>query len=286
MRVYDAFLFFNELDILELRLEMLYDVVDFFIISECDYTFSGLPKPFYYDENKDLFKKYQDKIIHLKNTNTNNVDNIVNSYTGERGKIFDNIITYYNAVKNTSETDYGKHQWCREILQREYVKLGLDGCSDEDIIIFGDIDEVPDASKLNLSGDRPYLLNQKNMIYYINRENITEKWYGTTVTTFGFLKNRSMNNVRRHRFDYNIIDNAGWHLTFMGGGDRVKEKIKSYSHQEYNNQYIIDSVDFKLSNRFDVLNRGITIIDVNIDEYYPNKFTNMVRQKFNYLIGE
>ena len=43
-KVFDVFLFFNELDILELRLKMLNDVVDFFVITECDFTFSGKPK--------------------------------------------------------------------------------------------------------------------------------------------------------------------------------------------------------------------------------------------------
>ena len=46
MKIYDSFLFFNELDLLEIRLELLYDKVDYFIISECDSSFSGLDNHF------------------------------------------------------------------------------------------------------------------------------------------------------------------------------------------------------------------------------------------------
>ena len=62
--VYDIFLFFNELDLLEIRLQMLNDKVDKFVIIECIETFSGNPKPLFYQENKDRFKEWEHKIIH------------------------------------------------------------------------------------------------------------------------------------------------------------------------------------------------------------------------------
>ena len=64
MKVFDVFLFFNELDLLEVRLNLLYPFVDHFVINEATKTFSGLDKPLYYLENKDRFEKFQDKIIH------------------------------------------------------------------------------------------------------------------------------------------------------------------------------------------------------------------------------
>ena len=48
--VYDCFQFFNELDILKIRLNVMNDVVDKFVISEATETFSGLKKPLYYEE--------------------------------------------------------------------------------------------------------------------------------------------------------------------------------------------------------------------------------------------
>ena len=62
--VYDSFQFFNELDILLLRMHILDDVVDKFVISESTVTFSGDAKPLYYEENKGMFKEFEHKIIH------------------------------------------------------------------------------------------------------------------------------------------------------------------------------------------------------------------------------
>ena len=57
MKIFDSFRFFNELEILELRFNILYDVVDYFVITECPFTISGNEKPLYYLENKDRFYK-------------------------------------------------------------------------------------------------------------------------------------------------------------------------------------------------------------------------------------
>ena len=62
--VYDCFQFFNELDILKLRMHVLNDVVDKFVISEATVTFSGEKKPLYFQENREMFKEFEDKIIH------------------------------------------------------------------------------------------------------------------------------------------------------------------------------------------------------------------------------
>ena len=65
-KIYDCFNFFNELDILELRLNTLYDHVDFFVIVESDVTHSGEPKKFFYEEHRERFSKFADKILNYK----------------------------------------------------------------------------------------------------------------------------------------------------------------------------------------------------------------------------
>jgi len=64
IKIYDAFLFFNELDLLEIRLNILNEYVDYFVIVEAVETFSGLPKKLFYEENKARFEKFKHKIIH------------------------------------------------------------------------------------------------------------------------------------------------------------------------------------------------------------------------------
>lgn len=50
--IYDCFTFFNELNLLEIRLNILNDVVDKFVLVEATKTFSGKDKPLYYEQNK------------------------------------------------------------------------------------------------------------------------------------------------------------------------------------------------------------------------------------------
>ena len=64
MKVFDSIIFFNELELLEMRLNILNDVVDYFVVTESPFTVSGNEKPLYYAENKDRFGKFNDKIIH------------------------------------------------------------------------------------------------------------------------------------------------------------------------------------------------------------------------------
>ena len=71
-KIYDCFNFFNELDILEIRLNTLYDYVDFFVIVESSVTHSGEEKPFYFEKN--LFPKYNIKINDVSEINNINKD--------------------------------------------------------------------------------------------------------------------------------------------------------------------------------------------------------------------
>ena len=63
-KIFDVFLFFNELDLLELRLETLYEVVDYFVITELFETFSGNSKSSLFEKEKKRYEKYSDKIIY------------------------------------------------------------------------------------------------------------------------------------------------------------------------------------------------------------------------------
>ena len=122
MKVIDVFPFFNELDLLEIRLNSLDPYVDCFILSEATKTFSGLDKPLYYQENKERFKKFSDKIIH----------NIVEDNTPQE-----------------------LHPYERDIFQKNSIKeIVLKNVSDDDAIIWSDIDEVPNPEELIIVGIR------------------------------------------------------------------------------------------------------------------------------------
>jgi beta-1,4-mannosyl-glycoprotein beta-1,4-N-acetylglucosaminyltransferase len=121
------------------------------------------------------------------------------------------------------------------------------------------------------------------MIYYINRENVTDDWFGSVVTNFSHLSQRSLNSIRNERLSYNIIE-GGWHLSFMGGPDRISDKIKSYSHQEFNNPTVHSNIKQRLDSNTDILQRNIRIENRNAEELYPEKIINLVKNKYKYLI--
>ena len=103
-KIYDCFPFFNELDLLEIRLNYLDPYVDYFVLCEAKVTFSGISKKLFYAENKDLFKKFEHKIIHV-------------------------------VVDDTPPELIGVDPFRTDQHQRNSVIKGLDNCSDDDIII-------------------------------------------------------------------------------------------------------------------------------------------------------
>ena len=294
-KIYDCFPFFNELDLLEIRLELLYDVVDYFVISECDYTFSGLSKPFYFEENKDKFSKYIDKIIHIKNYDTNKFTNLQNKYENKLGEQYQKIIDRLNYIILRPETDYGKGHWCRDYLHKDLIMTKLIDCEPDDIILFGDCDEIPNPKKILEVIDiiketgKSYVLKQKNMMYWVNNENITEEWYGQYITKYSNIIESSCMFTRQNRTDkskFDVINDGCWHLTFMGGENRIKQKLIAYGHQEYNNEYVLNSVEYKMKKGQDILNRNIQFVAHNFNLLYPSNIIDLINEKFKYLINE
>ena len=107
-KVYDCFLFYNELELLDMRLHEMYEHVDKFVLVEACETFRGKPKPFYYAENKHLFEKFADKIIHVQ-------------------------------ITEPLQTD---DPWIRERHQRAQAALGLKESQPDDIVFISDLDEI------------------------------------------------------------------------------------------------------------------------------------------------
>lgn len=283
-KIYDCIPFFNELDILELRLELLYDYVDYFVISECDSTFSGENKPFYFDDNKEKYKKYSDKIIHLKHYKTKDYLILENNYNGEKKIIYDKIINRLSFMIKSPKTDYGQPHWCRDFFHKELTMLGLDICKPDDIILFGDCDEIPEPSKLIFDGDA-YVLNQKNMMYYLNTENKTNNWHGTLIIKYSNLIDGSCMFTRDSRMSFKKIDSAGWHLSWMGGKERMLQKLQSWGHQEYNNQYFKNQISSNFNSNTDILDRNIVIKSDDMKNIYSEKIVSFVENKFPYLIN-
>lgn len=236
-KVYDCFLFFNELELLEIRLHEMNEFVDHFVLVESTETFRGNPKPLYFSDNQDLFAKYKDKIIHV-------------------------VIDNHYATGNP---------WDRESYQRNQIARGLGDCHADDIVLVSDLDEIIRRS----DGQRliqPLVLRTSDAVtavlrfsrWQLNRlaPEFGSLWNGTVATTFAHFKRMGAQGLRDRKDYFPQVWHAGWHFTNMGGVKRVIPKIESTSHSE------VDIAENKEPARLQYLNTLHSRV-IPVDETFP-----------------
>jgi beta-1,4-mannosyl-glycoprotein beta-1,4-N-acetylglucosaminyltransferase len=254
-----VFTFFNELDLLELRLDMLNPYVDKFILIECVETFSGKSKSLYYEDNKERFSKYHDKIIHHITYDP------PKSFEDLRERILDpNIdnLTKQICIQALTSTNVppGEIHWLKEFYQKENIRRAIlkANPNPEDLCFITDLDEYwnTELNYTNIEDDKIYKLKQLAYSGYMNVRS-SEAWAGTLLTKYKNIEDACLNHLRtRSKTKYEYIDNAGWHFTFIGGEQQVKMKLESYGHQEYNNDEIKNRIKDLLEQGKDVLGRN------------------------------
>ena len=285
--VYDCFQFFNELDILNLRLHILSEVVDRFVISEATETFSGLSKPLYYEENKELFSEFADRIIHVVVEDTPD----------------------YRLEDGAPDT----HR--RDTFQKNAVTRGLTDCTDDDVIIASDLDEIPDPERIReilpqLDRTRIYHFAQRLYYGYLNMEEVSgellsyggefpgiegtdRRWIGTRMLSYELLRKNGwqlgeLRYPERRAIGIRVAD-GGWHFGYMGGhGERdirkrVSDKVVSAAHQEYNSRYVLSRVSDRLLDGGDIFGRNARFFRRDIDETYP-EYIREHREELSHLI--
>lgn len=218
--IYQFITYNNEIEMLNLQFIINYDVVDKFIISESNTTFSGIPK-LYNFKNYITFDKYKDKII-------------------------------YDLVKTDSVYDLPEYKfekpfkiyWRREKKQRENFYKNFN-FKEDDIIIFTDVDEIVFIKniidKIDLS--RFNYFNIKHCRYYANTQvkmdDVVKCVCGFTFETFikkykSFAdENYPIREIGYVSRDYIQHENCGYHLSACYD---FREKIQSFSHGEYNTE--------------------------------------------------
>ena len=239
VKVYDCFTFYNEFELLELRLRSLWDVVDYFVLVEADRTHTDKPKPFYFWERQDEFKEFFPKIRHLP------VEmNVPYSGAGD---------------------------WSIENAQRNAIIYGLEDAAPDDLIFIGDLDEfpAPDIIRQVQANEAELAFNfkvespltkistvypakilvsaneylEKNFIalgqnfhqYYFDRMSC-ELWFGTVLTRRKNLT--TPQEFRNARWNVPFILNGGWHFSYMGGTQRVIEKMTAIVD---GNEFVVQS---------------------------------------------
>jgi beta-1,4-mannosyl-glycoprotein beta-1,4-N-acetylglucosaminyltransferase len=233
--IYDCFIFYNELELLELRLRELADVVDKFVLVEATRTFTNHAKPLWFHENRARFDEFTDKIVHI-------------------------------VVRDSPDVS---DPWIVERFQRNCIARGLTGCAPNDWVLVSDVDEIPRAQVVRTiasetpPGDRflieavhsalnskpiqallqrkgfrrlwrryhPFVwrFEQSEYRYFVNRRSLAP-WYGTRMTRFrDFATAEEMRHSGRK-----TIPDAGWHFSWMGGTEQIREKLGAFAHQELN----------------------------------------------------
>lgn len=252
MKIIDCFIFYNEMDLLTYRLNILNDVVDFFVIVEATRTFIGKEKPLFYNENKHLFEKFHDKIIHI---------------------IVDDFPYKYPSI-NIARGD----QWENERFQRNQIKKGIEKLmssnaessntklSNADILTITDLDEIPDPLTLLKIKNQEIKVEihvlEMDLYYYNLNSKINKPWTSVRILTFKKYIELSLScdNIRFYKCP--IIKNGGWHLSYFGNSHFIKNKIENFSHQELNYDKFTNTqaIENRLNNYSDLYDRNDNII--------------------------
>jgi beta-1,4-mannosyl-glycoprotein beta-1,4-N-acetylglucosaminyltransferase len=273
MKVFDCFPFFNELEILELRLVELNNIVDYFVIVEANRSHNGTPKEFIFEKNKDRFKDYLDKIIYVK-------------------------------VEDMPEYD-PNDVFKLEYFQRNAISRGLKGRAEiGDKIMLSDCDEIPniDMVRANLNREGPnresWATFKQTMFYYYVNSMVLGSWCGTTIANYGTFGDRLQSlrwfAIRRRyvRHSPEVIRNGGWHYSYMtcGNAEKVREKVIMFAEKVLIPKAgSIEDIAHKMATQKDLYGRDvkgrfqIKIIDIsqnkpqNLDKWlekYPGAFYN------------
>jgi hypothetical protein len=215
-KVYDCFTFFNELDLLEIRLNILDPYVDYFVLYEAHKTFSGKEKPLYYKENAQRFDKWAHKIKWIEGFPVDTTDSFEMAFR-----------------------------------QKEGLREGLKNAKDDDIIYYGDVDQI--WTPQDIKDDKVYNLEQLNYCYYLNNRS-SERWVGTIVGKWGTIKTNTFAHWRATHT--NELSNGGWHFTNCMGYDNIIKKLEAYDHQEFNTDQIKSGLKERMEQGEDYVSRN------------------------------
>ena len=257
--IYDCFSFFNELDVLEIRLNVLDSIVDRFVLVEAVWTHAGNPKPLYFDQAKDepRFAKFKDKIIHV----------VVEDQLDWQGKT-----------------------WYLENYQRNAISRALTSCKADDIILVSDLDEIPLPEKVLELAEKArkqggiWSIIPTYYAYYFNLMAVNgfRLKVGCNLTTYqDYLhilddctesyavinEGTNPSKIRGYFGPKKTIANFyGWHFSFMGGAEGALKKFQAFAHQEFNQNLSVETIQKDIESGR-LLN--LTLKPVRIDESFP-----------------
>ena len=266
MAIYDCFQYFNEDHIVDLRLHILDEYVDYFVISESTKTHQGKNKKLNFDIKN--FSKFKNKIKF-----------VIADYKEDIN--FDNHTGGESAIE--------QHQ-------RNSLIEGIKNASSEDLIILSDSDEIPDLKKLSqIKKNKKFIaFSQKMFMYKLNLQNLGESnWMGSRIAKKKNLKSmQELRNLKFKNYPFWRLDklnqqiiNGGWHFSFLQSPDQILNKIKSFSHGEFDQKNLNTKIiEKKILENKDIFGRGNKLEKVYIDDSYPKYITKNKEKLSDWII--
>ncbi len=282
MKIFDCFMFYDEDLLLDLRLNILDQHVDFFVIVESKYFHNGKERQLQFDIKK--YKKFDHKIIYIVHENEPTKIHKVNKEDNEG-------IKSYKLITNAH---------LRENDQRNHISKGLSNAAADDLILISDVDEIPNFESIKLEKIKNQIIMfEQNIFYYkLNRYLPNFTWYGTKGCKKKYLKSPQwLRNIKSKRFFFwrldtlfsdtkyinkYFVNNGGWHFSNLKNADKLELKLKSYLHHR---DYEVEELGIKKIN--ELIKNNLTIYDMFVDKsskkYGDDKRKKLEKYEFNNL---
>ena len=276
MKIFDCFMYFDEEQVLDLRLNVLNDFVDYFVIVESTQNHKGIKRELLFDQSK--FQKFKNKIIYLVYDEIpKNVETISD-----------------NEDENEKDRKYIMNAVYRENSQRNFITNGLQKADENDLILVSDVDEIPKLSSLNLSKiDNKILIFKQDMFYYkFNLAIPNFKWSGTKGVKKKNLKSPQwLRNIKDRKYAFfridtffsekkytniKIISDGGWHFSNIKNAKMIEHKLRSYlHHREFDQVSLsVDEIDNLIKNKK-------AIYDLRVDKKVNKVGNGVVLNNYN-----
>lgn len=252
--IIDCCTFNGEDDLLEIRLNILDPHVDLFVIGEAELTFAGHAKELLFPKVATRYEKWFHKMRYAP---------VISHYEPR--------ILEYMVLQCEKDMSY-PHRTA--FYQKEHLQLAFRDAEDNDVIYFGDCDEIWTPYEVEAE---PRRLRQLNYTNHLNRRS-NEDWKGTTISTYAKVKEYGLNQIRLKAEPTTTVH--GYHFTNMGGYEAVKKKLETYDHQEFNNPEYLDKLKERVEKGEDFVGRDIKTW---IDESDWPTFLKENREKYAHL---
>ena len=270
--IVDAVTFLNEKELIELRIKYLNDMVDCFLIIEADVTHTGRKKKWNFPEIlKNNLREFSHKIqyhqmkVDLKKAEAEKSPNYRGGTWGRSWKV--------------------------ESMQRNFIKEAYKKFSPRDIIIISDVDEIPSKNKLSFIKTcdfkiiAPVAFEQASFHLDCNFLEL-EKWVGSVVATKELIDKYEPQIFRDLRKRISRFTNAGWSLSSFGGIERVREKIESFCHEEYNKEKYKNEAHLKrcIKTGSDLFGRKVKKKKIDRN-FFPGDLLKLMEENSTFYFG-